>query len=53
MLQAFGYYGAIVGLLIVIEFFHVGFKISKIYTEQQETNRLLRQLVGAGSEKAK
>jgi uncharacterized membrane protein len=48
MLQAFGYYGAVVGFLVIVEFFHLGFLIKKIHKEQQETNRILRQLVYGG-----
>jgi len=48
MLEAFSYCGAVIGFLIIIEFFHVGFLIKKIHKEQLETNRILRQLVGGG-----
>jgi hypothetical protein len=48
MVQIFGYYGAFIGFLIIIEFFHLGFLIKKIHKEQLETNRILRQLVGGG-----
>jgi uncharacterized membrane protein len=48
MLQAFGVFGGVVGCVVIFEFFHVGFLIKKIHMEQQETNRILRELVGGG-----
>ena len=49
MLEAFGAYAAVVGLVLVMWFIHVGFLVKKILKEQQETNRILRQLCSAGS----
>ncbi len=49
MMNAFGPYGAMVGLVLVIWFFYMGFLLKKIIKEQQETNRLLRGSSGAGS----
>jgi hypothetical protein len=49
MLAAFGAYAAFVGLVLVLWFIHVGFLVKKVLKEQQETNRLLRQLSSAGS----
>jgi hypothetical protein len=49
MLQIFGVYSSIIGLVMVLWFIHVGFLVKKVLKEQQETNRLLRQLTSAGS----
>jgi len=49
MLQIFGFYSSIIGLVMVLWFIHVGFLVKKVLKEQQETNRLLRQLTSAGS----
>jgi hypothetical protein len=49
MLNAFGPYGAIIGLVLVIWFFYIGFLLKKVIREQQETNRLLRNAGNAGS----
>ena len=48
MLQAFGVYSSVVGLVMVIWFIHVGFLVKKVLKEQQETNRILRQLGNTG-----
>ena len=45
MLQGFGPFEAVVGLMVIIEFFHVGFIIKKLHKGQQEANNILRQLV--------
>jgi hypothetical protein len=49
MLQVFGIYSGIVGLVLVIWFIHVGFLVKKVLKEQQETNRILREMSSAGS----
>lgn len=49
MLNAFGVYAGVIGLVMIVWFFHVGFLVKKILKEQQETNRILRQLANAGS----
>lgn len=47
MLQAFGFYAGAVGLVMTVEFFHVGFLVKRIHKEQKATNEVLRQLVQA------
>ena len=49
MMNAFGQYGAMIGLVLVIWFFYMGFLLKKMIKEQEETNRLLRSSSGAGS----
>ena len=49
MLNAFGVYAGVIGLVMVVWFFHVGFLVKRILKEQQETNRILRQLGAAGA----
>ncbi len=49
MLQAFGIYSGVVGLVVVLWFIHVGFLIKKQLKEQQETNRILREMSSTGS----
>jgi hypothetical protein len=50
MLQIFGVYSSIIGLVMVLWFIHVGFLVKKILKETQETNRLLREAAGAKPE---
>ncbi|MGO8787745.1 MAG: hypothetical protein ACLQVL_10245 [Terriglobia bacterium] len=49
MLNAFGIFGGAVGLALSVWFIHVGFLIKKSLKEQQETNRLLRDMGAAGA----
>jgi len=49
MLSAFGVCGGAVGALMCMWFIHVGFLVKKTLKEQQETNRILRQMGTAGS----
>jgi len=49
MLNAYGPYGVIFALVLVIWFFYLGFLLKKVIKEQQETNRLLRNAGSAGS----
>ncbi len=44
MLTGFGIYAGAVGVFLCMWFIHVGFLVKKVLREQQETNRLLRQL---------
>ena len=48
MFTGFGIYGGAVGAVLSVWFIHVGFLIKKLLKEQQETNRLLHQIVPAG-----
>ena len=52
MMNAFEPYGAMIGLVLVIWFFYMGFLLKKIIKEQEETNRLLRASGGPGSASA-
>jgi hypothetical protein len=47
MLSGFGIFGGAVGAVLAVWFIHVGFVVKKVLKEQQETNRLLRQLGNA------
>jgi hypothetical protein len=49
MLNGFGIFGGAVEVVICVWFIHVGFLVKKLVKEQQETNRLLRQMGSAGS----
>jgi hypothetical protein len=49
MLSGFGIFGGAVGVVTCVWFIHVGFLVKKLLKEQQETNRLLRQMGAAGS----
>lgn len=49
MLSAFGVCSSAVGALMCMWFIHVGFLVKKTVKEQQETNRILRQMGPAGS----
>lgn len=49
MLTGFGIFGGAVGVILAMWFIHVGFLIKKLLKEQQETNRLLGQMVSGGS----
>ena len=49
MLTGFGIFSGAVGVILAMWFIHVGFLIKKLVKEQQETNRLLGQMVGGGS----
>jgi hypothetical protein len=49
MLSGFGIFAGSVGVILSMWFIHVGFIIKKLLKEQQETNRLLGQMVSAGS----
>ena len=44
MLSGFGIYGGVVGVAMSVWFIHVGFLVKKLLKEQQETNRVLRQM---------
>jgi hypothetical protein len=44
MLNIFGQYGGIIGLVVIIWVFYVGFLVKKLVKVQEETNRLLRNL---------
>jgi hypothetical protein len=49
MLSAFGVCGGAVGAVMCMLFVHVGFMVKKTLKEQQETNRILRQIGTAGT----
>ena len=49
MLSAYGPYGVVFALVLVVWFFYLGFLLKKVIKEQQETNRLLRSGGNAGS----
>jgi len=49
MLSGFGIFGGAVGVVMCLWFIHVGFLVKKVLKEQQETNRILRQLNASGS----
>jgi hypothetical protein len=49
MLTGFGIFEGAVGVILAMWFIHVGFLIKKLLKEQQETNRLLGQMVSGGS----
>jgi hypothetical protein len=49
MLTGFGIFSGAVEVVICVWFIHVGFLVKKLVKEQQETNRLLRQMSAAGS----
>jgi hypothetical protein len=49
MLSGYGIFGGAVGVIMSLWFIHVGFLIKKLVKEQQETNRILGQMVSAGS----
>lgn len=49
MLNAFGIFGGAVGLVLSMWFIHVGFLVKKSLKEQQETNRILRNMGAANS----
>lgn len=49
MLTGFGIFSGAVEVVICVWFIHVGFLVKKQVKEQQETNRLLRQMSAAGS----
>jgi hypothetical protein len=49
MLSGFGIFAGGVGVVMCMWFIHVGFLVKKLLKEQQETNRILRQLSSAGS----
>jgi predicted anti-sigma-YlaC factor YlaD len=49
MLTGFGIFEGAVGVVMSLWFIHVGFLVKKLLKEQQETNRILRQLGSAGS----
>jgi len=49
MLSGFGIFADAVGVVMALWFIHVGFLIKKLLKEQQETNRILRQMGSAGS----
>ena len=44
MLSGFGIFSGAVEVVICVWFIHVGFLVKKLVKEQQETNRLLRQM---------
>ena len=48
MLSGFGICGGFVGVVMCVWFIHVGFLFKKLVKEQQETNRLLRQIGPGG-----
>ena len=48
MLSGFGIFAGAVGVILSLWFVHVGFLVKKLVKEQQETNRLLGQLVNTG-----
>ncbi len=48
MLSGFGIFSGAVEVVICVWFIHVGFLVKKLVKEQQETNRLLRQMNAAG-----
>jgi len=52
MLSGFGIFEGAVGVIMSLWFIHVGFMIKKLLKEQEETNRLLRQMGSAGSSPA-
>jgi hypothetical protein len=47
MTSGFGIFEGAVGVIMSLWFIHVGFLIKKMLKEQQETNRLLRQMGNA------
>jgi len=49
MLSAFGVCSGAVGAVMCMWFIHVGFLVKKTLKEQQETNRILRQMGTANS----
>jgi hypothetical protein len=49
MLSGFGIFGGFIGVVMCIWFIHVGFLVKKVLKEQQETNRVLRQMDTVGS----
>lgn len=49
MVSGFGVFGGAVGIVMCMWFIHVGFLVKKTLKEQQETNRLLRQMATGGS----
>ena len=49
MLTGFGIFEGAVGVILTMWFIHVGFLIKKLLKEQQETSRLLGQMVSGGS----
>jgi hypothetical protein len=49
MLSGFGMFGGFIGVVMCVWFIHVGFLIKKALKEQQETNRILRQMGTADS----
>ncbi len=49
MLTGFGIFGGAVGVILAMWFIHIGFLIKKLLKEQQETNRLLGQMVSGGA----
>lgn len=52
MLSGYGPYSIIFQLVLVVWFFYLGFLVKKVVSEQQETNRLLRNSGGTGSSTA-
>ena len=58
MLSGYGIFAGAVGVVMSMWFIHVGFLIKKNLKEQQETNRILRQMgasvsgLGIGSKAA-
>lgn len=49
MLSGYGIFEGAVGVIMSLWFIHVGFMIKKLLKEQEETNRILRQMNSAGS----
>jgi hypothetical protein len=49
MVNGFGIFSGAVEVVVCVWFIHVGFLVKKLVKEQQETNRLLRQMSAAGS----
>jgi hypothetical protein len=49
MVSGFGMFSGAIGFMMCIWFIHMGFLIKKSLKEQQETNRLLREMGTAGS----
>ena len=49
MLNGFGIFEGAVGVVMSLWFIHVGFLVKKVLKEQQETNRVLRQMDTVGS----
>jgi hypothetical protein len=50
MANGFGIYDGVVGTIMCMWFIHVGFLVKKLLKEQQETNRILRQMGAVGSD---